>query len=210
MSSRRRLALLLAAATTAALLAGCGADPPTSPRPTGANSGSASPTASAGPATATAAAGGVRHALLTQADAERILGVAVQRVDSSGRGRSTAPGCPALADLGKEADSFVGFESGDQDLSIAEFVVTGAKETPLLEALKLCSRFDAAGATINVAVRSAPGGPGNVDGTVEASGNTVELRARVADGANIELLMYGTSPARASDAATTAVARYTG
>jgi hypothetical protein len=118
------------------------------------------------------------------------------------------PGCPAYARVTDQFDQRVGYVP-DEGERVAEFVVEGEGDTQLLEDLRACSGGTADGSTIRIRLTSAPGGPGNVDGVIEVDDAIVQLRARVVDGDNIEVITLGTSE-QADAAIAVAVACYSG
>lgn len=116
--------------------------------------------------------------------------------------------CPAYARVATEADQRIGYLSDEGD-QLIEYVVEDGDDTQLLEDLRGCSGGTAGGNRIAIDLASAPGGPGNVTGSIGIDEIVVHLRARVVDGDNIEVLTIGTSE-QADTAIDVAVARYAG
>ncbi|MFE1906049.1 hypothetical protein ACFW96_20640 [Streptomyces gardneri] len=88
-------------------------------------------------------------------------------------------------------------------------VVEDGDDTQLVEDLRGRSRGTVGGNRITIDLASAPGGPGNVTGSIGIDEIVVHLRARVVDGDNIEVLTVGTSE-QADTAIDVTVARYAG
>ncbi|MFD4392875.1 hypothetical protein [Streptomyces sp. NPDC058495] len=189
---RGRRAVAVAAACGALMFAGaCGDD------------GSAAKTL------ATTATQAPPRGLISDEDAEQILG---GPVDPQGQFSPNAvpelPGCPAYARVATQADQRIGYisDKGDQ---LTEVVVEDGEDTQLLEDLRACSGGIAGGSQVTIDLTSAPGGPGNVTGVIAVDGTTIHLRARVVEGDNIEILTIGTA-AQADMAIDVAEARYGG
>ncbi|MFI7355948.1 hypothetical protein ACIBTP_18615 [Streptomyces avidinii] len=149
--------------------------------------------------------------LLSEDDAERILGRPVEPLELRPELVPDLAECPAYALLGKKFDQRVAYE-GDGE-AISEFVTYGGEETPVLDDLSTCSKGTEPGGTvIEIDTVPAPGGPGNVDTTFtrDDSPEPFHMVARVTDdGSNIEILTSGTSE-QAKMAMKIALARYNG
>ncbi|MDI3422681.1 DUF4352 domain-containing protein [Streptomyces luteolus] len=149
--------------------------------------------------------------LLTEADVEQILGgLPVKPTTFSDPGTAEVPGCEALADFGTRAAKKIGFETSAEDKGVAELVVPDGKDTRVIEDIEECSTATIEGTAFDVRFTSAAGGDGNSNGVLKGAGVTFEVRTRVVDGDNVEVLVFGATAEQADLAIDTAVARYAG
>ncbi|WP_079403205.1 hypothetical protein [Streptomyces sp. 3211] len=149
--------------------------------------------------------------LLSEDDAERILGIPVEPLELQPEAVPDLPECPAYALLAKKFDQRVAYAGDGQALS--EFVTYDGEESPVLDDLRKCSKGTEPGGTvIKIDTVPAPGGLGNLDATFTRadSPEPFHMVARVADdGSNIEIMTTGNAE-QAKTAMKIALARYNG
>ncbi|MFD9304049.1 hypothetical protein ACFWCB_15595 [Streptomyces sp. NPDC060048] len=152
----------------------------------------------------------VPQGLLSEDDAERVLGSPVKPIVLQPEMVPDLPECPAYARIGKDFDQRVAY-GGDGGV-IVEFISYDGTETPVLKDLEKCREgTEPGGARVVIEPVKAPGGPGNLDVTFTRDDTEpTRLTARVVDdGSNIEIITTGT-PEQAKTAMAIAVARYNG
>lgn len=148
--------------------------------------------------------------LLSDKDAERILGTAVKPAVFHPEQVPDLPECPAYARIATQFDQRVGYLSENGEIILSEFVTDDGSQTPVLEELRTCSGgTEPDGTPIGIRTTPAPGGPGNLDVTFTRLDIAWQLRARVVDGSNIEVITNGTAE-QADRAMTVSVDRYNG
>ncbi len=147
--------------------------------------------------------------MLTAQDAERVLGDPVSVDTTEPAEVPELPGCPAYAKAAQNPDQRVAYSSDTAQLW--EMVVAEGADTQNLEDFRSCSTHVAKdGTAIDVRFVPAPGGPGNVDGTITVADLEVRMQARVVDGDNVEIIVTGVDEKAADKAMALAVARYRG
>ncbi|MFE5596851.1 hypothetical protein [Streptomyces sp. NPDC056549] len=147
--------------------------------------------------------------MITLSDAKRILGNEAE-AEASGNPQKvpSAPECPAYGRLGKSFDLHITY-GGSVKGGFVEWVTYNEGDTQNLEDLRTCFKSRAGGENLNIRLDRTTGGPGNVDGSIDSDQWTVNIRARVVDGANV--VIAATADGKTADEAISiAVARYSG